>query len=91
MKALPIIHAALDQVTRQDLGGSQHQSIYEQYADQLEVLTARVRGLLCHPGHIPASYTNTQHLAILQDNTFTLPLPPSPEKQQYQKESQSIH
>ncbi|KAG8707641.1 hypothetical protein FRC11_007287 [Ceratobasidium sp. 423] len=91
LNMFPDIHAALDHVTHRDLVDSLHRSTYEQYANELEALAARVRGLLCHSAPlISSSQRSTQPLTPSQ-HTRTIPLPPSPEKRQYRKDSRSFH
>ncbi|GAB1527839.1 hypothetical protein RhiTH_011027 [Rhizoctonia solani] len=91
VKAAPAIHAALDQFTHRDLENSQHRSAYEQHADVLEGLAARVRSRLLSAAHHTSSQTNTQPPTSTQHDTSTIPILPSPEKRQNRKESHSIH
>ncbi|CAE6441566.1 unnamed protein product, partial [Rhizoctonia solani] len=88
MRVFPTIHAALDQITRRDLDNPRHLPIHEQFTHALEALAARFRGLL---PSVTSSQNNTQLPAASQHNTHTHPLPPSPEKRQYRKDSRSIH
>ncbi|KAG8729543.1 hypothetical protein FRC11_008513 [Ceratobasidium sp. 423] len=91
MKVVPTIHAALDQITQRDLENSRHRLTYAKYADELEALAARVRGLLLLTTHHTSSQTNSQPPTQTQHDTSAIPIPPSPEKRQNRMESHSIH
>lgn len=90
MKLMPDMHAALDHIHYRDLETSVHRAEYEQYANELESLTTRIRGLLRRAA---PSVPSTQSEARLQTqhNTATVPIPPSPERRQYRKDSRSFH
>ncbi|CAE6400695.1 unnamed protein product [Rhizoctonia solani] len=82
MDMISDIHTALDQVKPQDLENSAHRSAYEEYANELEALAARIRGLLRHPGpHFPLSQTSTHRPTLTQHDIRTTPLSPFLERQ----------
>ncbi|CUA78041.1 hypothetical protein RSOLAG22IIIB_13012 [Rhizoctonia solani] len=95
INAVPAMNSALDHITHRDLGSSIHRTTYERFANEFEAITARVRGLLCQSASPFASQTssqsNSQPPILIQRNTHTIPIPPSPERRQYRKESRGIH
>ncbi|CAE6484143.1 unnamed protein product [Rhizoctonia solani] len=86
------IRASLDRITHRDLNNTRHQRILEQFANEEEALLAQVRGLLRGSARtFESSQTTATPFTQTQRNAQSIPLPPSPEKRQYRKESRSIH
>ncbi|CAE6437903.1 unnamed protein product [Rhizoctonia solani] len=93
LKLIPEIHAALDGINHRDLEDSVHRGEYEKYADELELLTTRTQAILRRAGpSVPPTQVQTVQSQLLsQHNTARVPIPASPERRQYRKDSRSIH
>ncbi|KAF8707390.1 hypothetical protein RHS03_04322, partial [Rhizoctonia solani] len=93
LKPIPEVHAALDHIHHRDLEISMHRDEYEKCANELELLTPRLRGVLRRAGPSAPStqLQGAQVQSLSQHNTATTPIPASPEKRQYRKNSRSFH
>ncbi|KAH7333818.1 hypothetical protein B0J17DRAFT_721050 [Rhizoctonia solani] len=58
VKRAAIIDAALQQITSEDLANSPHRLIFEQYANEMQALVIRIRGLLYGPDPLSTSSQN---------------------------------